>query len=47
MVAILKKRPDRPGSLHSILEGNIFDKRSIIQTVKGACKQEPEPDLYN
>ena len=44
MVAILKKRLDLPGSLHTILqipEVNIFDKRSIIQIVKDAYKQEP------
>ena len=50
LVAILKKRLDLPGSLHTILqilEVNIFDKRSIIQIVKDAYKQEPEPVLCN
>jgi hypothetical protein len=50
LVAILKKRLDLPGSLHTILqilEVNIFDKRSIIQIVKDAYKQEPEPALCN
>jgi len=45
LVAILKKRLALPGSLHTILqilEVNIFDKRSIIQIVKDANKQEPE-----
>ncbi len=46
LVAIMKKRLDLPGSLHTILqilEVNIFDKRSFIQIVKDAHKQEPEP----
>jgi len=46
LVAILKKRLDLPGSLHTILqilEVNIFDKRSIIQIVKDAYKQKPAP----
>jgi len=46
LVAILKKRLDLPGSLHTILqilEVNIFDKRSIIQIVKDAYKQKPDP----
>jgi len=50
LVAILKKRLDLPGSLHTILqilEVNIFDKRPIIQIVKDAYKQEPEPVLCN
>jgi len=50
LVAILKKRLELPGSLHTILqilEVNIFDKRSIIQIVKDAYKQEPEPVLCN
>ena len=50
LVAILKKRLDLPGSLHTILqilEVNIFDKRSIIQIVKDAYKQEPEPVSCN
>jgi hypothetical protein len=50
LVAILKKRLDLPGSLHTILqilEVNIFEKRSIIQIVKDAYKQEPEPRLCN
>jgi len=50
LVAILKKRLDLPGSLHTILqilEVNIFEKKSIIQVVKDAYKQEPEPSLCN
>ena len=50
LVAILKKRLELPGSLHTILqilEVNIFEKRPIIQTVKDAYKQEPEPHLCN
>jgi len=50
LVAILKKRLDLPGSLHTILqilEVNIFEKRPIIQIVKDAYKQEPEPSLCN
>lgn len=46
LVAILKKRLDLPGSLHTILqilEVNIFDKRSIIQIVKDAYKLKPDP----
>jgi hypothetical protein len=48
LVAILKKRLDLPGSLHTILqilEVNIFEKRPIIKIVKDAYKQEPEPSL--
>jgi hypothetical protein len=50
LVAILKKRLDLPGSLHTILkilEVNIFEKKPIIQIVKDAYKQEPEPNLCN
>jgi hypothetical protein len=50
LVAILKKRLDLPGNLHTILqilEVNIFEKRPIIQIVKDAYKQEPEPCLCN
>jgi hypothetical protein len=50
LVAILKKRLHLPGNLHTILqilEVNIFEKRSIIQIVKDAYKQEPEPVLCN
>jgi transposase len=50
LVAILKKRLHLPGSLHTILqilEVNIFEKRPIIQIVKDAYKQEPEPSLCN
>jgi len=46
LVAILKKRLQLPGSLHTILqilEVNIFEKRPIIHIVKDAYKQEPEP----
>jgi hypothetical protein len=50
LVAILKKRLHLTGNLHTILqilEVNIFEKRSIIQIVKDAYKQEPEPCLCN
>jgi len=50
LVAILKKRLDLPGSLHTILqilEVNIFEKKPIIQIVKDAYKQEMEPALCN
>ena len=50
LVAILKKRLHLPGNLHTILqilEVNIFEKKPIIQIVKDAYKQEPEPALCN
>jgi hypothetical protein len=50
LVAILKKRLHLPGNLHTILqilEVNIFEKKTIIQIVKDACKQDPEPSLCN
>jgi IS4 transposase len=50
LVAILKKRLHLPGNLHTILqilEVNIFEKRTIIQIVNAANKQEPEPMLCN
>ncbi len=50
LVAILKKRLHLPGSLHTILqilEVNMFEKRPIIQIVKDAYKQEPEPIVCN
>jgi len=50
LVAILKKRHHLPGNLHTILqilEVNIFEKKPIIQIVKDAYKQEPEPALCN
>jgi hypothetical protein len=50
LVAIMKKRLQLPGSLHTILqilEVNIFEKRPIIQIVKDAYKQEPEPVACN
>jgi hypothetical protein len=50
LVAILKKRLRLPGNLHTILqilEANIFEKKPIIQIVKDAYKQEPEPRLCN
>jgi hypothetical protein len=49
-VAILKKRLNLLGTLHTILqilEANVFEKRSIIQAVKDADKQEPLPVLCN
>jgi len=48
--AIMKKRLQLTGSLHTILqilEVNIFEKRPIIQIVKDAYKQEPEPVACN
>jgi len=50
LVAILKKRLHLAGNIHTILqilEVNIFEKRPIIQIVKDAYKQEPEPALCN
>ena len=50
LAAIIKKRLQLPGSLHTILqilEVNIFEKRPIIQIVKDAHKQEPEPVACN
>jgi len=50
LVAILKKRLQLPGNLHTILqilEVNIFEKRSIIQIVKDAYKQEQELTTSN
>jgi hypothetical protein len=50
LVAILKKRLHLPGNLHTILlilEVNIFEKKTIIQIVKDAYKQEPEPASCN
>jgi hypothetical protein len=50
LVAIMKNRLQLPGSVHTILqilEVNIFEKRPIIQIVKDAYKQEPEPVLCN
>ncbi|MHB8910726.1 MAG: IS4 family transposase [Syntrophales bacterium] len=50
LVAILKKRLHLTGNIHTILqilEVNIFEKRPIIQIVKDAYKQEPEPSLCN
>jgi IS4 transposase len=45
LVAIVKKRLNLPGSLHTILqvlEVNIFEKKDIYQTVSDALKQETE-----
>jgi transposase len=50
LVAIMKKRLQLPGSLHTILqilEVNIFEKRPIIQIVKDAHKQEPKAIVCN
>jgi hypothetical protein len=50
LVAIVKKRLHLQGNLHTILqilEVNIFEKKSIIQIVKDAYKQEPEPATSN
>jgi len=50
LVAILKKRLHLSGNLHAILqilEVNIFEKRPIIQIVKEAYKQKPEPMISN
>ena len=45
LVAIIKKRLNLPGSLHTILqilEVNIFEKKPIYQTVSDALKHKPE-----
>jgi IS4 transposase len=50
LVAIMKKRLNLPGSLHTILqilEVNIFEKKPIIQLVRDALKQRPEPVISN
>jgi len=50
LVAIMKKRLNLPGSLHTILqilEVNIFEKKPIIQLVSNALKQEKEPAISN
>ena len=50
LVAIMKKRLSLPGSLHTILqimEVNIFEKKPIIQLVRDALKQKPEPVISN
>jgi hypothetical protein len=50
LVAIMKKRLNLPGSLHTILqilEVNIFEKKPIIQLVSDALKQEKEPAVSN
>ena len=50
LVAIMKKRLNLPGSLHTILqilEVNIFEKKLIIQLVSDALKQGNEPIISN
>ena len=50
LVAIMKKRLNLPGTLHTILqilEVNIFEKKPIIQLVRDALKQKPEPVISN
>jgi hypothetical protein len=50
LVAIMKKRLNLPGSLHTILqilEVNIFEKKPIIQLASDALKQEKEPTVSN
>lgn len=50
LVAIMKKRLNLPGSLHTILqilEVNIFEKKPIIQLVSDALKQNKEPAVSN
>lgn len=50
LVAIMKKRLNLPGSLHTILqilEVNIFEKKPIIQLVSDALKQDKEPAVSN
>jgi transposase len=50
LVAIMKKRLNLPGSLHTILqilEVNMFEKKPIIQLVSDAFKQEKEPVVSN
>ena len=50
LVAIMKKRLNLPGSLHTllqILEINILEKKPIQQLAKDAMKQNPEPKIGN
>jgi hypothetical protein len=50
LVAIMKKRLNLPGSLHTllqILEVNIFEKKPIQQLVRNAMKQNEEPKISN
>ncbi len=50
LVAIMKKRLNLPGSLHTlmqILEVNIFEKKPIQRLVKDAMKQNTEPIISN
>jgi len=50
LVAIMKKRLNLPGSLHTllqILEINVFEKKPIQQLVKYAMKQNAEPEIDN
>jgi hypothetical protein len=50
LVAIMKKRLDLPGSLHTILqilEVNIFEKNPIIQPVNDSLKLECAPPVSN
>jgi IS4 transposase len=50
LVAIMKKRLNLPGSLHTILqilEVNIFEKKPIIHLVRDALKQKLEPVISN
>jgi hypothetical protein len=45
LIAIMKKRLNLPGSLHTlmqILEVNIFEKKPIQQLIRDAMKQNPE-----
>jgi hypothetical protein len=50
LVAIMKKRLNLPGSLHTLLqimEINIFEKKPLQQLVKYAMKQSAEPKIDN
>ena len=50
LVAIMKKRLNLPGSLHTllqILEVNLFEKKPIQQLVRDAMKQITEPEISN
>jgi hypothetical protein len=50
LVAIMKKRLNLPGSLHTllqILEVNLFERKPIQQLVRDAMKQNTEPEISN
>ncbi len=50
LVAIMKKRLNLPGSLHTllqILEVNLFERKPIQQLVRDAMKANTEPEISN